>query len=246
MGGTNVDTHYENSKEFFQLICCLLHSAASLNIQVPIAQEILDYELDLISNVKSKLVKNGQVEEVQLEGHLGITKEIIALFPAEIKHSIGCDVSSIVMKSGSDPNTNHVNLSSSNNNNSSKGIIKILIDEYIFPASRSMVHLQSNSLHSSTLKDINPICSSSATLAAAFDVLVSLCTGCVPNLNLVAQTLTEMFYSEQTDQHMEWEYLPPIGPRPNKGFVGLKNAGATCYMNSVLQQVSLIFFHKYD
>ena len=36
----------------------------------------------------------------------------------------------------------------------------------------------------------------------------------------------------------EWEYLPPVGPRPNKGYVGLKNAGATCYMNSVLQQVS--------
>jgi len=38
----------------------------------------------------------------------------------------------------------------------------------------------------------------------------------------------------------EWEYIPPVGPRPVKGFVGLKNAGATCYMNSVTQQVSTI------
>ena len=44
-----------------------------------------------------------------------------------------------------------------------------------------------------------------------------------------------------TDQPLvEWEYLPPIGPRPHKGFVGLKNAGATCYMNSVLQQMFMI------
>ena len=35
----------------------------------------------------------------------------------------------------------------------------------------------------------------------------------------------------------EWEYFPHVGPRPMKGFVGLKNAGATCYMNAVLQQV---------
>ena len=39
---------------------------------------------------------------------------------------------------------------------------------------------------------------------------------------------------------MEWDYLPPVGPRPAKGFVGLKNAGATCYMNSVLQQLYMV------
>ena len=36
----------------------------------------------------------------------------------------------------------------------------------------------------------------------------------------------------------DWEFIPPIGPRLHKGFVGLKNGGATCYMNSVIQQVS--------
>ena len=79
-----------------------------------------------------------------------------------------------------------------------------------------------------------------ATLMAAFDLLVALATGCLPNLKLIAEMLTEMFYSDKDDAILDWEYLPPVGPRPHNGFVGLKNAGATCYMNSVLQQLFMI------
>ena len=31
--------------------------------------------------------------------------------------------------------------------------------------------------------------------------------------------------------------MPPVDSRSAAGFVGLKNGGATCYMNSVLQQL---------
>ena len=217
---STVDAHFETSTEFFQLFCRLLHSAASTGCSLPLAPGLLEHEIDLIQNVRTKLVRNGLVEEIQLEGHLGITKEIISLFDAETKHSIGCDPSGRW-----------------SSKSASRGLIKTLVDEYIFPASRAMVLMQRSEDKSIHVEEINPICSSPATLAAAFDVLVALCTGCVSNLQLVSQTLTEMFYSEGSDHNLEWEYLPPVGPRPNRGFVGLKNAGATCYMNSVLQQV---------
>jgi len=87
---------------------------------------------------------------------------------------------------------------------------------------------------------VNPICNSGPTFMAAFDLLVGLCTGSVANLKVVTMMLTEMFHSDKDDVLNEWEYLPPVGPRPSNGFVGLKNAGATCYMNSVLQQLFMI------
>lgn len=223
---TTVDAHFETSHEFFQLFARVLNSAAVSGCSVPLAQNLLEYEISLIQNVRTKLVRNGLIEEIQLEGHLGITKEIISLYSynsPETKHSIGCDPSGRW---------------SSGTSKCPRGLIKILMDEYIFPASRAMVVIQRSSNKNVHIEETNPICSSPATLAAAFDVLVALCTGCVSNLQIVSQTLTDMFYTEDADHNLEWEYLPPIGPRPTRGFVGLKNAGATCYMNSVLQQVS--------
>lgn len=230
--------------------------------------------------LQKKLVKNGVIEEIQLEGHLGITKEIVAQLSPEQKHLIGLAPA-----------------------DQGQGLLHILVDEYIFSASKAMLlqqrsggewqchsslneallsarQLLCNSLvvpygarsierfliwlnshivlvietrrtfnhtqsvcHSQLdrtllhVEDINPICSSPATLQAAFDAVVALATGCVENLKFVTDAIREMFYDQDTIEINEWEYLPPVGPRPSRGFVGLKNAGATCYMNSVLQQV---------
>lgn len=89
-------------------------------------------------------------------------------------------------------------------------------------------------------KHVTPICNTQPTIVAALDLLVALAGNCVPNLRVLSDCLTELYYSGHDVALTEWEYQPPIGPRPLNGFVGLKNAGATCYMNSVLQQVNHI------
>ena len=152
-----------------------------------------------------------------LEGHLAINRELVFLLPPDRKLEIGCS------KGESGPGG---------------GLIAELVEDWIFPASKLWVAYSTSGQipHSSTT---TAVCQTPAVVSAAFDLLVSLCTGCPGNLCQLGTMLADMFYTRETEAVSEWEFLPPVGPRPSQGFVGLKNAGATCCMNSVLQHYIL-------
>uniref|UniRef100_A0A673U6K4 ubiquitinyl hydrolase 1 n=1 Tax=Suricata suricatta TaxID=37032 RepID=A0A673U6K4_SURSU len=209
----------KHSGDYFTLLRHLLNYAYNSNINIPNAEVLLNNEIDWLKRIRDDVKRTGEtgVEETILEGHLGVTKELLAFQAPEKKYHIGCE------KGGAN-------------------LIKELIDDFIFPASN--VYLQYMRNGELPAEQAIPVCSSPATINAGFELLVALAVGCVRNLKQIVDSLTEMYYIGTAittcEALTEWEYLPPVGPRPPKGFVGLKNAGATCYMNSVIQQLYMI------
>ncbi|XP_055592891.1 probable ubiquitin carboxyl-terminal hydrolase FAF isoform X2 [Uranotaenia lowii] len=117
-------------------------------------------------------------------------------------------------------------------------LILEITDDYLFSASRQYLHLRRNGQILNTSAP-PPVCRNPHTISAACDLLVALCQNSVDNMKILVQTLLDMFCAD-LEPLREWEFLPPVGPRPSQGFSGLKNAGATCYMNSVLQQLFMV------
>ncbi|XP_060689535.1 probable ubiquitin carboxyl-terminal hydrolase FAF-X isoform X2 [Hemiscyllium ocellatum] len=204
----------KHSSDYFTLLRHLLNYAYNSNINLPNAEVLLNNEIDWLKRIRDEVKRTSEtgVEETILEGHLGVTKELLAFQTPEKKYHMGSE------KGGAN-------------------LIKELIDDFIFPASN--VYLQYKKSGELPSEQAIPVCSAPAAINASFELLVALAVGCVQNLKQIVDTMTDMYYAG-CEALTEWEYLPPVGPRPSKGFVGLKNAGATCYMNSVIQQLYMI------
>uniref|UniRef100_A0A8C5P965 ubiquitinyl hydrolase 1 n=1 Tax=Leptobrachium leishanense TaxID=445787 RepID=A0A8C5P965_9ANUR len=212
--GSTARERAKHAGDYFTLLRHLLNYAYNSNINIPNAEVLLNNEIDWLKRIRDDVKRTGEtgIEETILEGHLGVTKELLAFQTPEKKYHIGCE------KGGAN-------------------LIKELIDDFIFPASN--VYLQYMKSGELPAEQAIPVCSSPATISAGFELLVALAVGCVRNLKQIVDILNDMYYTG-CEALTEWEYLPPVGPRPPKGFVGLKNAGATCYMNSVIQQLYMI------
>ena len=92
-------------------------------------------------------------------------------------------------------------------------------------------------LNSQIKNTANPKCDTNDSRQAAFSLLCQLAKDNTENCKILVDLLLQLHLSYDENLIDEkFEFEPPIERRdPVSNYVGLKNAGATCYMNSVLQ-----------
>ncbi|KAG0032025.1 hypothetical protein BGZ82_006708 [Podila clonocystis] len=107
-------------------------------------------------------------------------------------------------------------------------IIDYVFDECLFP------QMPSPELNTSS-KPVAAKCQSDASRAAAFEFLEESTRSTLQTLCYVVKKTHEHFQREH-DMADLWGYDPQTFKKARCGFVGLQNLGATCYVNSIVQQ----------
>ncbi|CAF0941972.1 unnamed protein product [Adineta ricciae] len=220
--------HYSSqSSDFFLLLCRLLSYAYSRGISPPNIHQQLDDEIQYLKRISLP------VDDHLLRGHINIAKELLQFQTSERKRYYGID----------------------------QTLIQQIVEQYLFPASTLLYNFRllrrkrlskqsivtTETAHNDEDNELDllkeppvAICQTPMSTLAAFDLLVVLGTNCIENLKLIDKYITDLFYTVPDSSLNEWDFAPLVGPRPNRSFVGLKNGGATCYMNSVFQQLFMI------
>lgn len=140
---------------------------------MPDFEVLLKNEIKWLKNIREKIKSDGDsgVEEVILEGHLNITKELVQMISIEKRSEIGSnEITGIIL-------------------------IKELLEDFIFPASKLMEDMTKQQATDFVDIEVTPVCKSPNSTNAAFDLIISLCIGSVSNLKLTVEMLTQYFYS---------------------------------------------------
>lgn len=158
---------------FFKVLTYLLNYASHEKIQVPDFDLLLNNEIKWLKHIRGKIKTDSDfsVEEVILEGHLNITKELVQMISIDRRTEIGSDETVGIM------------------------LIKELLEDFLFPASKLMAEMTKHETIDFVDTEVAPICKSPNSTISAYDLIISLCVGSVGNLKLTIEILAQYFYS---------------------------------------------------
>ncbi|KAK1164225.1 ubiquitin carboxyl-terminal hydrolase 24 isoform X3 [Acipenser oxyrinchus oxyrinchus] len=198
--------------EYFDLRCQLLDDLTSTEMeQLQISPAaMLEDEINWLDNFEptwTAELETSEADNILQAGHLRLIKTLLSLCGND-KEQLG------------------------------PSLIQQLLDDFLFRASRIILN-SNNPTGSSSIsqQDFHPKCSTVSSRLAAYEVLVMLADSSLGNLQLITRELLSMHHQADPTLTKEFDYLPPVDSRSSSGFVGLKNGGATCYMNAVFQQL---------
>ncbi|XP_041125649.1 ubiquitin carboxyl-terminal hydrolase 24 isoform X3 [Polyodon spathula] len=198
--------------EYFDLRCQLLDDLTSIEMeQLQISPAaMLEDEINWLDNFEptwTAELETSEADNILQAGHLRLIKTLLSLCGND-KEQLG------------------------------PSLIQQLLDDFLFRASRIILN-SNNPTGSSSIsqQDFHPKCSTVSSRLAAYEVLVMLADSSLCNLQLITTELLSMHHQADPALTKEFDYLPPVDSRSSSGFVGLKNGGATCYMNAVFQQL---------
>eukprot|EP00883_Tetradesmus_obliquus_P015009 jgi/Sobl393_1/8113/SZX59989.1 len=115
------------------------------------------------------------------------------------------------------------------------GLIRLLLQEFLFPEAVQQLAAAAGRLDlQSCAEKIEPRCATPSCRKAALELLSELMGDSPSSLEEGVALLIDLHYQQQTLRG--WN----MSPRPLRApgqYMGLKNGGATCYMNAVFQQL---------
>ena len=101
---------------------------------------------------------------------------------------------------------------------------EIIFKEFLFATGKTEADIKQNL----------PKCKTKASREEAFRLLVNLCIDEPKNFESLFVEIKE--HQSTVSGPQQYEYSPERYTRSGTGYVGLRNLGSTCYMNSLLQQ----------
>eukprot|EP01018_Ginkgo_biloba_P002353 Gb_35991 [translate_table: standard] len=211
-------SHYRKScLHFWELLGQLFYSIEGSE-EYSIAQKQLNDELCWLETAPAAV----DDEDKLMEGHLLLTRVLVEILDCR-------NIGSLRGPQG-------------------QGLVQKLISIFLFPESTFLWHDEEDNgnnmpsgvhfgiLGTSQENDrvLQSKCGTRGSRDKAFQLLVCLSTHCIENLHELVELLIKIHF---TDELVDWEQPSSYGQKTVGGYVGLKNGGATCYMNSVFQQL---------